>query len=115
MKDIFDKLKKRVKQFVQERKWDNYHNPKNLSMSIAIEAAELMEIFQWLTIQESNEIGKNEKEFIHLQEEIADIMIYCISLANQLNINLERAINNKVDKNEIRFKIPTDSLSDINK
>lgn len=97
-------LKDKVGKFVEERNWNEYHNPKNLSMSIAIEAAELMEIFQWMSIQESWKIS-DSNEFEHLKEEIADIMIYCISLANQLNIDIAQAIQNKIKENEIRYPV----------
>ena len=75
-------LKVQVSKFTQERNWEEYHNPKNLSMSIAIEASELMEIFQWLNEKESWDI-MNSPEAIHLEEKLADVMIYCLSLANQ--------------------------------
>lgn len=95
-------LKDNVLTFVQERDWDNYHNPKNLAMSIAIEAGELMEIFQWLNEQESNNI-MNTDENVHLQEELADIIIYCLSLANRLDIDVSSAIEDKIIKNGIKY------------
>lgn len=97
-------IKEKVKKFVAERNWTTEHNPKNLSMCIAIEAAELMEIFQWVSNEESWNIDKSD-EFIHLQEELADVLIYCMSLANQLNIDVSAAIEDKMNKNEKRFHI----------
>ncbi len=98
-------LKNKVKEFVTERNWNEYHNPKNLSMSIAIESSELMEIFQWKSIDESWNIT-DSVEFGHMKEEIADVLIYCLSLANQLDIDLATAIQDKMDKNSKRFPIP---------
>lgn len=90
-------LKDKVNKFVEERDWKKFHNPKNLSMSIAIEASELMEIFQWLTPKESWDII-NTKENIHLKEELSDVIIYCLSLANQLDIDIASAIEDKIIK-----------------
>ncbi len=95
-------LKDKVSKFVQERNWEEFHNPKNLSMSIAIEASELMEIFQWLNESESWDI-MNSSEATHLEEELADVIIYCLSLANQLNIDVSTAIEDKIGKNRVKY------------
>lgn len=95
-------LKDKVSTFVKERNWEKFHNPKNLSMSIAIEASELMEIFQWLSIEESINI-MDSLEAEHLKEELADVIIYCISLANQLNIDISTAIIDKIKKNSVKY------------
>ena len=97
-------LKDKHADFVNSRNWTEFNTPKNLAMSIAIEASELMEIFQWLTVEESENIKENDEEFIHLKEEIADVMIYLMALANRLNIDLTDAIVDKLAKNEKRFK-----------
>ena len=96
-------LKDIVESFVQKRDWAQFHSPKNLAMSISIEAAELMEIFQWLTNEEAWNVNENPETFNHLKEEIADVMIYCLSLANRLDIDVAEAISSKVAKNEKRF------------
>ncbi|OGO76905.1 MAG: hypothetical protein A2Y23_08730 [Clostridiales bacterium GWB2_37_7] len=101
---LFD-LKKRVERFVNERGWTHDHNPKNLAMSISIEAAELMEIFQWMSIAESWDINKSSDKFTHLKEELADVLIYCLSLSNQLGIDVSEAIEDKMQKNEKRFLV----------
>lgn len=95
-------LKNQVSKFTEERNWGEYHNPKNLSMSIAIEASELMEIFQWLNEKESWDI-MSSSEATHLEEELADVMIYCLSLANQLDIDVSTAIVEKIKKNSIKY------------
>ena len=95
-------LKCQVPKFTQERNWEQFHNSKNLSMSIAIEASELMEIFQQLNGKESWDI-MNSSEAIHLEEELADVMIYCLSLASQLGIDVSIAIEDKIEKNGIKY------------
>ena len=95
-------LKDKVLNFVQARSWGDDHNPKNLSMSIAIESSELMEIFQWLNEEESLNI-MNSDEGVHLKEELADIIIYCLSLSNKLDIDISSAIEDKIKKNGIKY------------
>jgi len=97
-------LKELVAKFVVERDWVKAHNPKNLSMCIAIEAAELMEIFQWMNTEESLTI-RNTEEFVHLKEELADVMIYCISMANQLDIDIAGAVEDKMIKNGKKYRL----------
>ncbi|HLR64608.1 MAG TPA: nucleotide pyrophosphohydrolase [Pseudogracilibacillus sp.] len=99
-------LKERVEQFTQSRQWGKAHSPKNLAMSIAIEAAELMEIFQWVESEEAWDYVKDEVIFEHLGEEMADIMIYCLSLANQLDIDVSHIIEDKIVKNGQKYPLP---------
>lgn len=101
MKHITEKIVR----FISERNFDSLHNPKNLSMSIAIEAGELMEIFQFLNITESWYIENDDKEYEHVKEEIADVMIYCLSMCHQLNIDPDEAILSKIKKNEKKYPI----------
>ena len=98
-------LKDRVRKFIADRCWEKYHNPKDLAISINIEAAELLELFQWRTIDEVNQLISNQEFKNKIIEEIADIMIYCLSMANRLNIDLSNAIINKLAKNEIKYPI----------
>lgn len=91
------KIKDKIAIFVKERNQNKFHNPKNLSMSIAIEASELIGIFQWLSFDEAWNIN-NSDESIHLKEELSDVIIYCLSLANQLNIDVDTAIEDKLGK-----------------
>ena len=90
-------LKDRMAEFVNERDWQQFHTPKNLSMSIAIEAAELMEHFQWLTVEQSKNLGP--EALFDIGEELADIVIYSLSLANYLDLDLSRTVHDKMDKN----------------
>ena len=100
-----DGIRKRLAQFVQARNWDQFHTPKNLSMALAAETAELLEIFQWLTDAQSKEIVHNKKEMAHIRQEIADVMIYLIRLADTLDINIEKAILEKIELNEKKYPV----------
>jgi len=102
-------IKKRIREFVAARHWQEFHSPKNLAMSVAIEAAELMEIFQWKTPEEALNITQSS-EFEHLREELADVMIYCISMSNQLGIDIATMIEDKVKKNGIKYPEPKVSM-----
>ena len=97
-------LKDKVAKFVADRNWKQFHNPKNLSMSIAIEASELMEIFQWMREEEAWDVN-NSSESTHLKEELSDVIIYCMSLANQLDIDITVAIEDKLKKNAIKYPV----------
>jgi dCTP diphosphatase len=90
-------LKSRVASFVSERDWQQFHTPKNLSMSIAIEAAELMEHFQWLTVEASRNLSPEALD--EIGEELADIVIYSLSLSNTLGLDLSRTVQAKMAKN----------------
>ncbi len=95
-------IKHRIKDFEIERGWDKFRNPKDLSMSIAIEAAELMEIFQWDTTDEAMKIKESDK-FGHFCEELADVFIYTVSLATSLDIDLIKIVEDKLRKNSIKY------------
>ena len=96
-------LKQQVYQFVDERDWNKYHNLKNLSMSVAIEAAELMEIFQWTNEDESERALKDVAFLQRIEQEVADIIIYCLSLANVTNIDISQAVLGKIDQNKAKY------------
>ena len=96
-------LKKIVKEFVDEREWRQFHNPKNLSMSIAIESAELMELFQWLSKKESIKAMSSGKLRKNAIDEIADIFIYLIAFCNENKIDIKQAIDQKMKKNKNKY------------
>jgi len=98
MDDTLENIRDKVNQFVEERDWKQFHSPRNLAESISIEAAELLEIFQW-----GQKLGPEEHE--HLREELADVMIYCISMANALEIDMSSAIMEKLEKNARKYPI----------
>lgn len=99
-------LKERMTAFVHERDWEQFHTPKNLSMSIAIEAAELMEHFQWLTTEQSRNL--DPAALNDIGEELADIVIYALSLSNSLNLDLADTVLAKMAKNERKY--PADQV-----
>lgn len=96
-------LQQQVKEFVAERNWDKAHSPKSLAMSVAIEAAELMEIFQWGDNSDYKQVDEKTRE--HIGEEIADVMIYCISMANQYHLNIGEIICDKFKKNAKKYPV----------
>ncbi len=86
----------RIRKFRKDRDWEQFHTPANLSKAISIEAAELLEEFLW------EEENYNRE---HVLEELADVMIYCIQMSDCLKVDLEKIINNKMDKNEKKYPI----------
>ena len=98
-------LRAQAKAFVAERDWPQFHSPKNLSMAIAIEAAELMEHFQWLTIEESESLVQEGATRGQVVDELADVLIYCLSLANVLSVDLSEAIIRKLTHNARKYPV----------
>jgi dCTP diphosphatase len=101
-------LRQAVAAFVDARDWRPFHSPKNLAMSIAIEAAELMERFQWLTTEQAQAAVQVPAERLAVAEELADVVIYCLSLSNALDLDVSSAVLNKLQVNEGRY--PTDEF-----
>ncbi len=96
-------LRQAVASFVNARDWQPFHGAKNLSMSIAIEAAELMERFQWLTTDEAQAAAVDSGERAAIADELADIVIYCLSLSNALDLDVSTAVLEKLQANEHRY------------
>ncbi len=92
----FNDVKKEVIQFTADRNWDQFHSPENLAKSIVIEAAELLECFQW---------SSTEYDINAVKEELADVMNYCIQMADKLDINIEDCILEKIKKNAEKYPI----------
>jgi len=102
-KTTLAELRDLIRRFVEERDWRQFHSPKNLSMSLAIEAAELMEHFQWIDIAESRHIGDNPAKLAAAREEIADVLCYLLALANELDLDLSDAVRDKMIKNAAKY------------
>jgi len=98
-------LRQLVQNFVDERDWRKYHNPKDLAISIAIEAAELMELFQWVSEREVEKVLEEAERFTRLEEELADTIILCFNLANVLDIDVAKAVTKKVEKNQAKYPV----------
>lgn len=98
-----ESLKVRLREFAKERDWDQFHSPKNFSMALIVECAELVEHFQWLTDEQSKNLSPETLEEVRL--EMADIFIYLMRLADKLNVNLIDAANQKIKLNAIKYPI----------
>lgn len=96
-------LKNAVQNFVEERDWEKYHNPKDLAESICIEAAELLQLFQWIEPEESTQFKEIPRKVHRIKEELADVVIYCLSMANTLNIDLASTIFKKIEHNKKKY------------
>ncbi|MBQ8994634.1 MAG: nucleotide pyrophosphohydrolase [Oscillospiraceae bacterium] len=86
----------RVKNFVSDRDWEQFHTPANLAKSISIEANELLECFQW---------SDTDYDLEHVKEELADVIVYCMDMINALDLDVDEIINAKMDKNELKYPV----------
>jgi NTP pyrophosphatase (non-canonical NTP hydrolase) len=92
-----------VRQFVDHRDWQQFHAPKNLSMALAIEAAELMEHFQWITPEASRAISDDPEKLAAVGEELADVLCYVLAIANELDLDLSATLDAKMAKNRLKY------------
>jgi dCTP diphosphatase len=99
-------LRELVRRFVDERDWNRFHTPKNLAMSLAIEAAELMEHFQWLTPEESLAVAGDAGKKHDVGEELADVICYALAMANALEIDVSDAVARKMLRNAVKYPAP---------
>lgn len=109
MNDVKE-LTERLKQFYKERQWDQFHKPKEVAISVALEAAELLEKFQWERGAELDNINNHKEE---ISEELADVFIYLLTLAQVLNIDMEQAIKRKIAKNCTKYPVEKIKGKDI--
>jgi len=100
-----DKLQALIRDFVRERDWEKFHSPKNLAMALAGESGELIELFQWLTPEESAQIMQSEKSAEQVRDELADVLFYCLRLADVLSVDLEAAVLAKMRKNAAKYPV----------
>lgn len=105
MKDI-EAIRQRVATFAKERNWEQFHSPKNLAMALSVEAAELLEHFQWLTEAESRDLDETARAAV--SDEIADVQVYLVRIADQLGIDILTAVANKMEKNAEKY--PADKV-----
>jgi dCTP diphosphatase len=99
LEDLRDQLRK----FAAERDWDQFHSPKNLAMSVSVEAGELLEVFQWLTEEQSRALSPEAKAAA--SEEIADVLLYLVRLGDQLGIDLVAAAQRKLARNAQKYPV----------
>ena len=98
-------LKALLAQFVAERDWQQFHSPKNLSMSLAIETAELMEHFQWIEGETSRQVAADPAKFAEVRDEMADVFCYLLALANSLEVDLAASVRSKMVKNAAKYPV----------
>lgn len=97
-------LTKQIAKFRDERGWQKFHTPRNLATSIVLESSELLELFQWdLKALSVSDVKKDSERMEKIRQEMADIIIYCLSLANVLKINVSEAIERKLDHNAKKY------------
>jgi NTP pyrophosphatase (non-canonical NTP hydrolase) len=104
-KTTIAELKEAVAAFIAGRDWERFHTSKNLAMSIAIEAAEIMEHFQWGSIEEGQKLMEDADAKAEVGDELADVLIYCLSFANQAGIDVSEVVRKKLARNEERFPV----------
>ena len=103
--DIAD-LQRRLRDFAAQRNWEPYQTPKNLAMAMVVKAAELVEIFQWLTPEESQAIAQDPARHQHLGEEIADVLLYLLQIADHSGVDIEQALERKLAMNARKYPAP---------
>ena len=103
-KDSLEQLQQQLIEFSNARHWEKFHSPKNLSMALSVEVAELLEHFQWLSEDESRQI--NGSKLDEVKEEVADVLLYLLQICNQLHIDPIDAAQKKLLKNAIKYPAP---------
>jgi dCTP diphosphatase len=108
MKNLdLEKISMKLKQFSDERDWNQFHSIKNLSMALSVETSELVEIFQWMNEEDSNAVKDNAQLKKRVAEEVADIFMYLLRIVDKAEINLEVSVLDKLEKNAQKY--PVDS------
>lgn len=106
-------LAQELQRFSTEREWDPFHTPKNIASALSVEASELLEIFQWTRGQHDwSEIDENAAVRDHVEEEVADILLYLIRFASLANIDLQQAALKKISKNAVKYPVARSKGSD---
>jgi NTP pyrophosphatase (non-canonical NTP hydrolase) len=98
-------LQKRLNAFAQERDWEQFHSPKNLAIALSVEASELLEIFQWMSEAESHSLSAEQRESV--AQEVADVQIYLARLADVLQLDIESAVDRKMEINADKYPAET--------
>lgn len=101
--DRLARIRQRLRAFVRERDWEQFQTPKNLVMALTGEVGELSEQFQWLTAEQSESLDHTRRDAV--QDELADVQIYLLLLADRLGVDLEGAVERKIDKNEHKYPV----------
>jgi len=104
--EALEALQQRLREFARERDWDQFHSPKNLAMALIAESAELVEHFQWLTEAQSTQLP--DEKLREVEQELADVFLYLLRLADKLNVDLLAAAAHKIDLNARKY--PADKV-----
>ncbi len=99
--DKLEDIKTKLQAFADDRDWDQFHSPKNLSMALSVEASELVECFQWLTESQSQNLSPEQRQAVI--DEMADVQIYLLRLATKLNVDMLKAVEQKIVKNAAKY------------
>jgi len=102
-RDALDALREAQRRFAAERDWDQFHTPKNLAAALAVEAAELLEPFQWLTPEQSARL--TPEQLAAVREEMADVLLYLVRLADKLDVDLIAAARDKILRNALKYPV----------
>jgi NTP pyrophosphatase (non-canonical NTP hydrolase) len=108
------KLQAALREFARGREWQPFHTPKNLAMALMVESAELAEIFQWMTPEQSQSAFADAELKQHIGEELADVLLYLLQIADHTGVDLEQAVNDKLLKNAIKHP-PINQTRDSNR
>ncbi len=103
MTDPFRELRDALRAFAAERDWDQFHSPRNLATALAVEAAELLEPFQWLDDAQSRTPSPETRAAV--EEEMADVLLYLVRLADRLDVDLEQAARAKLERNALKYPV----------
>ena len=104
-------LQRRLAEFAEARDWGQYHTPKNLAAALSVEAGELVEIFQWLTPEESARVMSRPESAHKVEDEVADVLAYLLQFCEVLGIDALKALSAKIERNEKRFPRPENGHS----
>lgn len=108
-----DVLQSRLADFAAARRWQPFHTPKNLAAALSVEASELVEIFQWLTPEESARVMDNPATAGRVEDEVADVLAYLLQFCQVLGIDAAAALSAKIERNEHRFPVPEEPTPDL--
>ncbi|MFB7463033.1 nucleotide pyrophosphohydrolase [Streptomyces sp. NPDC056224] len=104
--DRLDRLRRRLVDFAAARGWEPYHTPKNLAVALSVEASELVEIFQWLTPEQSAKVMEKPETAHRVADEVADVLAYLLQFCEVLGVDVLDALAAKIERNELRFPVP---------